>query len=107
MIPNAPEGNATGAGNAAGARSASLLPDVPPTLRLVGDDSGWTVIVDWRDGSPADAHAALQAALRDCGIDPCCVSSEDIRTSYSSYRGDAPELGYFRVTLRKSVLSTD
>jgi len=83
------------------------LPDVPPTLRPVGDESGWTVIVDWRDGSPADAHGALQAALRDCGIEADSVPSEDIRINYGSYRGDAPQLGYFRVSVRRSVLSAD
>ena len=73
----------------------------------MGDDSGWTVVVAWRDGSPADARCALQAALRDCGIDPDAVSNEDIRINLGSYRGDAPQFGYFRVSVRKSVFSAD
>ena len=79
----------------------------PSTLRLVDDASGWAVIVDWRDGSPADAHDALGAALRDCGIDGDSIPSDDIRITYAAYRGDAPQFGYFRVAVRTSVLTAD
>jgi len=71
------------------------------------DESDWLVIVDWRDGSRADAHGALHAALSDCGIDPDSVPSDDVRVTYRSYRADAPQFGYFRVSVRKSVLSAD
>jgi hypothetical protein len=83
------------------------IPDDPLPFRLVGVESGWIVIVDWRDGSLADAHGALRAALGECGIDSDSIPSEDIIISYGSYRGDAPQFGYFRVSVRMSVLGAD
>ena len=71
------------------------------------DEGGWAVVVDWRDGSRADADDALRAALRDCGIDVASIPSDDIRIDYTSYRSDAPQFGYFRVVVRTSVLTAD
>jgi hypothetical protein len=70
----------------------------------------WTTnrgtIVDWRDGSLEDAHAALRAVLSDAGVDPSVVRPEDLRIDYGSRRADGPPSGYFRVFVKRTVLQT-
>ena len=67
--------------------------------------SAWTLVVDWRDGSLSEAHRALRATLTDCGIDPDSVPGDRVRIDYHSYRADAPQFGYFRVWVRRSLLA--
>ena len=76
-----------------------------PSADIQVTGSTWTLVVDWRDGSLSDAHSALRATLTDCGIDPDSVPGDRVRIDYHSYRADAPQFGYFRVWVRRSLLA--
>jgi hypothetical protein len=86
---------------------------VPLSVRPWGSDTAgevdgesWHLIVDWRDGSLEDAHAALRAVLTEAGVEPSAVSPDDMQIDYGSRRANGPPSGYFRVFVKRTVLGT-
>jgi hypothetical protein len=56
----------------------------------------WVLLVDWRDGSFAEAREAVRDALTERGFDPDGVAPDDIRIDAGSRRKGQPPAPYFR-----------